>query len=890
MAKDDLLTWCQGRPAWQQAMVGLLTAAPELSESQLDEFSAALKLQHKITTGPPSAWPALTKAQLKGDAATAPVTILGSIGPLKNIDRLAADQPPLKFAMKGITLIYGANGSGKSGYCRIAKKVCRCLHDVSLRGNVFDPVASGPREIDLVFRVDGSDKQSVTWNDDSEPPPELGRISVFDSDAAGLYVDSERKIEYLPFELSLMTNFVAGLKALEARFDSELDQLNILVKAPLPTGYGQNTSVTQMLNRLVPGGPLPEESEVRALAVWSDELEAELQGLIVKMKSDPALLFKLTQSLIAATSKLIEEVSATLEALGSESVAKLRTDRDAARAARAAATAIADGLFDGSVVPNLGNDAWRQMLTHARQFALDAFPAADPPALAAADVCVLCHQPLKEEAKARLAKFDEYIAGKANEDADAAKKTFLATAKRFTQFSFDVPDVLAKRLESFVDGSPTRKVIAERVGAFSEVAVARASKAAAAIETQDDSGLDTLPSLDAELVGALEVELASLNLLAAGYAAADVQTKEQLTDAKRAEELDARKKLSSDIETFVERLLNLDLIAKTKLCAEACAAGSVTSYITRLRRVLLTPSLRDNFQAEVKAFDLEHLPLDLSDRGQAGVSKVQIGLGTKQPIRRNSDVLSEGEKRALALAGFLAEIKEIGSQHGIIIDDPVSSLDHSRIEAVAKRLVDEARTGRQVIIFTHNLFFHYAVISAARGVPLREEWIAKHADGRFGIIDAGQKPWVSLTCKKRLAVINQLIIANEKTYTDKDEANRFFVTQVYTKLRETWEHSIEEILFSGVIGRFRPEIHTRQLRSARVEDQDYDAIFAGMTRCSKYSGHDQPTESPPDLPKFADIRTDFEALVTFVNNSSKRQSALQETSKQVDQPLVAELM
>src|ERR1700730_9769577 len=119
MAKDDLFTWLQGRPAWQQAMVSVLTAAPELSDPQREHFTSALKQEHKITTGIPTAWPTLTKAHLKSDAATAPVTILGSIGPLKNIDRLAADQPPLQFAVEGITLIYGANGSGKSGYCRI---------------------------------------------------------------------------------------------------------------------------------------------------------------------------------------------------------------------------------------------------------------------------------------------------------------------------------------------------------------------------------------------------------------------------------------------------------------------------------------------------------------------------------------------------------------------------------------------------------------------------------------------------------------------------------------------------------------------------------------------------------------------------------------------------
>jgi hypothetical protein len=55
MAKDDLFTWCQGRPAWQQAMVSILTAAPDLSEEEIENFSIALKQEHKITTAAPTA-------------------------------------------------------------------------------------------------------------------------------------------------------------------------------------------------------------------------------------------------------------------------------------------------------------------------------------------------------------------------------------------------------------------------------------------------------------------------------------------------------------------------------------------------------------------------------------------------------------------------------------------------------------------------------------------------------------------------------------------------------------------------------------------------------------------------------------------------------------------
>ena len=223
----------------------------------------------------------------QSDAASAPVTILGSIGPLKHVDRLAADQPPLRFAKEGITLIYGANGSGKSGYCRIAKKLCRCLHDVTLRGNVYAAESGTPREIQLTFGIQGQEKKSVTWNDASEPPEELGRISVFDSDAAGLYVDSERKIEFLPFELALMTKFVGALKTLETGFDEELNQIKLLLKPPLPTGYGTDTAAAKLIAKLLPDAAFPKEADLRAIAVWNEELEAELQALIKEAKRIP---------------------------------------------------------------------------------------------------------------------------------------------------------------------------------------------------------------------------------------------------------------------------------------------------------------------------------------------------------------------------------------------------------------------------------------------------------------------------------------------------------------------------------------------------------------------------------------------------------------------------
>jgi wobble nucleotide-excising tRNase len=66
--------------------------------------------------------------------------------------------------------------------------------------------------------------------------------------------------------------------------------------------------------------------------------------------------------------------------------------------------------------------------------------------------------------------------------------------------------------------------------------------------------------------------------------------------------------------------------------------------------------------------------------------------------------LSEGEQRALALAGFLTEVALTDGSGPIVVDDPVSSLDRDRSAQVADRLAEEAMQ-RQVVVFTHDIIF-----------------------------------------------------------------------------------------------------------------------------------------------------------------------------------------
>jgi hypothetical protein len=464
MADDSsLFEWCAARPQWQQEAVRLLATKAKLDESELGQLDVAIRTEAGFAGGKVAAWPALTKPHLKAGNKFAPVTVLGSIGPLRNIDRLAAQQPPLKFAINGVTLIYGPNGSGKSGYCRIAKKICHCLHDVTLRGNVFEPASSDAREITLTFRVDGDKTRTVVWDDRTDPPPELGRISVFDSDVGGLYVDAERNIEFLPFELALLTNLADALRILDSRFRAEEAQLNKSHKTPLPLGYEKKSKVSATLANLKADEHLPAEAVMRSLATWTDKDDAELQRIKLELSQDPALLSKVKQATKATVETLVTRANEIFDKIGNAGVTKLKDARQKAAATREAAKVAAAAFSEASVVPKLGDETWRQMLTYARDFAAEAYPTLAKPQLVTADTCVLCHQPLDKDARLRLAAFDEYVEGRANADAEQAKKHFAEIARAVLDVKIASGSEVKDRLVNFVEGSAHRQGLADRL-------------------------------------------------------------------------------------------------------------------------------------------------------------------------------------------------------------------------------------------------------------------------------------------------------------------------------------------------------------------------------------------------------------------------------------------
>ncbi len=258
MAKN-LLGWAAEQPNWVKDSLRRIAVAadhslePEGADCILDNVRAAAgagSSPHPMT--------AIDASHLGGGSGDARRTVLAQLGPVQNIDRLAGGQK-LRMAGVGITLVYGENGSGKSGYTRIAKRLCRSLTSDQLRGNVFD-AGGGPMRVQVRYQVGDDAVTEIDWDPATPPPSQLRQISVFDSHNARLYVDSGNRIAYLPRELAILEHHGELCQRMATRFSADEKALAPRLRVPLPGGYTPGSAVALTLAKLDPQAPsLPSE-------------------------------------------------------------------------------------------------------------------------------------------------------------------------------------------------------------------------------------------------------------------------------------------------------------------------------------------------------------------------------------------------------------------------------------------------------------------------------------------------------------------------------------------------------------------------------------------------------------------------------------------------------
>lgn len=878
---NEIFSWAATLPAWQADALRRLMRQGELSPGDTSDILKMIKADHGYTdaSSPAPVPQPLLKSHLPALMDDRRSVVLRRMHGLSNVNALAPGQS-LKFIDKGITVIYGDNAAGKSGYSRVLKRACRARDKAeAILPNVLGKTKpTGPATASFELFV--QDKvRTITWTDGTPPPEELGRLIVFDSKCATFYIEKANQVIYVPSGLDVLPKMAALFGNLRAQLQAELSGI-----APAPKCLGEFCPSSKTGEWVAQLSAKTSVQELERRAEFTSADLARLTQLRSKLAELKATDSKARAASLRRLKRRVEQLAGSLAllegALSAAVISKLQNLQADAESARAAAQLASELSFANEPLPDVGGPVWREMFEAARRYSeRSAYQGQVFPVVEGKARCPLCQQELGAEAKERLQRFDQFIRDDTAQQAKLKGAAFASERSRLDQLD---AVTLAADVELLPEIASVAAETASRLEAYISALQLCALAVVKACADMAWSSLPTLPPSPgnelARLSEQLEAEAAELDKAS--------QPEEQTRLERERGELEALEKLGRYKEELLTYVAGLKRQTILKTCIEATSTTNISRKASEIAKKAITGVLEKALGEEMTNLGVTHVQLQIKKAGELGNTLHQLQLANAVDAKALlSSVLSEGEQRVVAIAAFLSEIRASGAVCGMIFDDPVCSLDHNYRMKVAARLVTEGRE-QQVIIFTHDIIFLLALQdqAARQQIPLETQTIRRLGPDA-GICEE-ELPWPAMDVKRRLGHLKQ-VGQKAAAYHAKAEQDAYeaLASHGYGLLRETWERTVEERLLNDTVQRFRQGIETQRLRRVVVENGDWIRIEQSMSKCSEWmTGHDKAAGKGTPFPDPSEFKADIVTLEAFLQELQARQDKAEKGRRVLEKP------
>ena len=849
-ALADILAWSLGRPLWQRDALRRLTQAEELTDQDTSDLTAICKDQ-TLPAQP------LTADHIRAPDAGMPAVRLRAMRDVLNVNALPEEQR-LGFLTRGVTIVYGDNGSGKSGYVRILKRACRARGpDERILKNIYTAPA-GPQQTVIDFTA-GTQDQSERWTNGLPSTPLLSGVSVFDSRTANVHVDETNDVAYTPYPMKLLERLVRACRAVKAKLEAEIAAIEAQTPQALVTPDSVRDTAAGRFLAALSAETAPQQ--VETLATLSPEEQARLASLAADLAQDPratAVRLHAGQGRLDTLTRRLEALSG---AVSDASAQRLHALRENYQAKSEAARLAARTLFTGEPLPFVGSETWRALWEAARAYSGEAayadqlFPVTDDGAR-----CVLCQQSLDPDAAVRLRRFEGFVQDRTQQAEQEARKAFGDHQTTLAGAALPISDLRAGLV--LIRDELGRPALADLVRRFAITSRWRLRRLLRCNATPDTPA----PSLPAAELHAASAELASR----AAALLSDDQSEARLTLKRGHQELQDRKWLAGIKDDVLAEIGRKRELGRLRSALQDTVHTQISNKSSALSETLVTNRLRGRFAQEIDRMRIAGLAIELrKTRTHYGVPLFRVSLIHK-PDAKAGQVLSEGEHRCVALAAFLAELSTTDSRSGIVFDDPVSSLDHLHREKIADRLAEEGWF-RQVIVFTHDLPFLFLLERSCRAqdteVALRHVLRRSQGPGHC----ENTPPMKAQRAGQRVESL-QTHLDNTRIQHEQGPAGVWLLTAkgLLGLLRDTWESAVEGVV-APVLRTFSSKVDTRGFsKLSAITVQDADEMRAGYGRCSALL-HKASDALNPAVPTPDEIDDELSALRCWINNLRTRQ-------------------
>lgn len=838
-----LVGWANEQDAWVRHLVSeVVVSRKAMTDSQLDAIYQTFLREKALVVDKP-----VTVPKLSDDDSLLDVSLglfLTQLHDLKNVNALVEGQA-IDFNPK-LTIVFGENACGKTGYVRVLKKAAAVrtteavLPDVSQAQRPEQPPSAR-----IGFRLGQEKPQELEWKDQAGLVP-FNRIDVFDSRATALHVDGDLNYMYTPGELARFPLVQQGIEGVRTQMEKDVSD-RTQTSNPFLLQFDRQSRIYPLIDSL---GAATDLAQLKALATVTDAEKQEIPTLKAEVEAlqttNPAAQLKLAETVKQHLEALIKSLSA----VGRFDVPKYGKILERLQKAEQQYEKATQESFAGLPIPGLLKEEWRRFIQAGEEYLKTLDEAAKYPAKG--EECLYCRQPLSPEAIALLKKYRDYCSNDLRTELDGAVRDIDAIRRAFQQ-GVEFADV--ERRVGEVAGNGTG-ITAEQLAEIRDF-VGKGKSIRDAIEARKPVEWADQAAQTGGVLKYLEDAQTHNGALLKDLTERRDKREEALHERQgRLLEIESRLKLAglmAQIEKAVEQAKWVDK-AKIQQRKFQALLRSLTETSKVASEQLLNRDFERHFNEECKTLRAPVVTLQFPGRQGQVTRKKAVASGEHRP----SDVLSEGEQKVIALADFLAEAS-LKPPAPVIFDDPINSLDYKRLAEVVDRIVVLSET-RQVIVFTHNIWFTTELLARFEKRPQDCSYYDVARDGaKIGIVSKGTHPR-SDTVSNLRGKINVLIQSAEKS---SGEAQAALIERAYALIRSICEVIVEQELFQGVTQRYQPMVRMTVLPKINFGELEgsVKVINAIYEDCCRYIGsHSQPMETLNVRPALDTLKADWKKV------------------------------
>ena len=631
---EEILKWSQDRPAWQRDALRRLVLNDDLSDDDIRALTNICKSAHGLSEQQNIA--PLTNEHVPAKTAGSAPVYLVSIFHHRGVNALAEDQT-LKFA-PSLTVVYGDNAAGKTGYIRILKSACRARGQERILGNVVSGTAPLSPVVSIKYKV-GTEHEPREWDGNGDDEF-ISRVSVFDTQCAAVYLTEKTDVAFRPFGLDLFDKLVRACKAVRGNLEREQRALASNAQASVQTAMPEGTAVAKLLATI---SSLTKPESIQTLARLFPEEEDRLalleKSLLDLQVNDPEKLIRqltLRAGRVKALARHLTEVEA---ALSEQAVAAVFNARTEGRRKNEEARRLREATFQAGMLAGTGSESWTALWEAARRFSQEqAYAGQEFPVVGDGAHCLLCQQDLNHAVGHRLRQFEAFVASTTERQLRQVRETFARLQTSFIDLKTTTETIDEMLMEIRIE----HEAVADAIKAALVTNENRRKAIVRALTEDKDLAADCAAlapvAHEAEaLAEQIEARVQTLR------ASTTDETPKRLT--AEAQELRARKLLAQHEQLVLNEVERKKQVAAYVLCINDTTTNAITKKSTAVTKTAVSQKLKQSFADELTNLGFQHVEVELKEAGGAeGVLYHKLVL-TRAPGVELARVASAGEQR-----------------------------------------------------------------------------------------------------------------------------------------------------------------------------------------------------------------------------------------------------